>query len=458
MTQRRKGTRYVVPFLFVLLVLLGGCHPGRGKTAYTGATLWDGTGAPPVANAAVVVDQTGHIERAGPAAEVKVPRGAVEVRVDGKWIIPGLIDSHAHASRWTLSRFLAYGVTAARDMGGQQDSILALRDETSLGGIPGPRLYISGAMIDGTPAARRGAWAVANADEARRAVDAGTLIDATQAKAYAGIDSTLLAAILDEAAAVTLPVAGHLGKVDAARAARMGISAIEHMSGVVEATVANPAPYFEAYDDFYQGWNMTERGWAALDSARLAGTVQTLKQASVAIVPTLALHQVWAHLEDSTYLVTLDLVGVPTAVHDAWDVPDLIASARLGYDDYLAFRRSRPVQDRFVRMYHRAGGLIAAGSDAANPLLAPGASLHDELALLVGAGLTTRDALLTATRDGARLLRVDSIGVVRDGAVADFVILSASPLADIKNTRKIEAVVSRGVYRTEAELRAMWRR
>jgi imidazolonepropionase-like amidohydrolase len=288
-------------------------------------------------------------------------------------------------------------------------------------------------------------------------VDARALIDATQAKVYAKIDSARLAAIMDEATTVTLPVTGHLGKVDAVRAARMGIRAIEHASGVVEATVADPTPYFQAHDDFFRGWNLVERDWATLDSAALERTAEALQQAGVAIVPTLALHEVWAHLEDSTYLMTLDLTGVPPSVQEAWDVPDLIARARLGFDDYLAFRRSRPVQDRFVRTYHRLGGLVAAGSDAPNQLLPPGAALHQELALLVGAGMSPRDALLAATRNAARLLGVDSIGVVRDGGVADFVILAASPLDDIKNTRKIEAVVARGVYRTSADLRALWR-
>lgn len=469
MRRGGKGTRDAVPFLFVIrdrrlvrslaagwLSLLAACNPGKGKTAYVGGTLWDGTGAPPVADAVVIVTQSGHIERAGPSDSIKIPRGATQVRVDGKWLIPGLIDAHTHAERWTLTRFLAYGVTAVRDVGGHQDSVEALREETSLGGIPGPRLYISGAMIDGAPATWSTATAAASDEDARRAIDARALLDATQAKVYAGIDSARLAAIMDEATTLSLSVTGHLGKVDAVRAARMGIRAIEHASGVVEATVANPREYFQAYDDFFRGWNLTERGWATLDTAALERTAEVLEQEDVAIVPTLALHEVWAHLEDSTYLITLDLAGVPPSIQEAWDVPDLIARARLGYDDYLVFRRSRPMQDRFVRAYHRLGGLVAAGSDAPNQLLPPGASLHEELRLLVGAGLSPRDALLAATRNAARLLGVDSIGVVRDSAVADFVVLGASPLDDIQNTRSIEAVVSRGVYRTRAELRALW--
>jgi len=409
-----------------------------------------------VANAVVLVDQSGHIERAGPRDSVRVPRGAALVHLNGKWIIPGLIDARTHTARWTLTRFLAYGVTSVRDAGSPQDSILALRRATSLGSVVGPRLYVSGAAIDAGPGASPPALVVQTTEEARKAVDTRTLADAAQAMVNPGIDTSLLAAVMDEASAVQLPVAALLGKVDAVRATHMGVRAIDGLTGIVEATVANPAPYLKAHDDFYQGWNLAERGWAGLDSAGLERTAKTLTRSGVAIIPALGWHQLWAHLEDSTYLTTLDLEGVPPSVQDAWDVPDLIARARLGYDDYLAFRKSRPVQDRFVRIFRRLGGLVAAGSDAANPLLAPGAALHDELALLVAAGLTPREALLAATKSGARLLRADSIGAVREGAVADFVILSASPLESIGNSRKIEGVVSRGVYRTEAQLRALW--
>jgi len=128
----------------------------------------------------------------------------------------------------------------------------------------------------------------------------------------------------------------------------------------------------------------------------------------------------------------------------AWDVPDLVRRAGITQSDLRAFRRSRPYQDRFVRLYHRAGGKVAAGTDAPNQLLAPGASMHDELALLVRAGLDPADALLAATRDAAQLVNADSIGVLTAGAVADFVILNANPLADIANSRDIELVVLRG--------------
>lgn len=427
-------------------VVLTACESGAGKTAYVGGTLWNGTGSPPILDAVVIVEG-GRIDRAGPPDAVRVPRGAAEVRLDGKWIIPGLIDAHAHTERWMLPRFLTYGVTSVRDMGGRQDSIVALRDETSLGSIPSPRLFIAGGMIGAGPT---------TADEARRAIDSRALLDATHAKVYTRIDSVLLAAILDEAKTLSLPVAGHLGKVDALRASRMGVRAIEHLSGVVEATVPNRAPFLAAHDDLFGGWSMAERTWAALDSAALAGTANALKANGAAIVPTLVMHESLAHIADREYRASLDLTGVPDPVRQAWNRSELARGVFGLGEGAVALRQSRPAQDRFVRLFKRAGGLVAAGTDTPGPLLAPGASLHQELALLVAAGLTPREALLAATRDAARLMGVDSIGVIEEGAVADFVVLSASPLDDISNTRKVEAVVTRGVRRRWVELRALW--
>ncbi|UCG85226.1 MAG: hypothetical protein JSW71_14965 [Gemmatimonadota bacterium] len=136
----------------LLLAALTGClGPGSDKTAYVGATVFDGTGAPPILDGVIIVGD-GRVEQVGPPDLVKPPRGALEIRLDGRWVIPGLIDAHVHLERWTLSRFLAYGITSVRALGGDRDTVVALRDSVLAGAIAGPRLYISGPMIDGRPA------------------------------------------------------------------------------------------------------------------------------------------------------------------------------------------------------------------------------------------------------------------------------------------------------------------
>jgi imidazolonepropionase-like amidohydrolase len=433
--------------------LLSACPKlGKGKTAYVGATLIAGTGAPAVPNAVILVAE-GHVEAVGSADEVKVPSGAEVVDLAGRWVIPGLIDGHTHAERWALGPYLSYGVTSIRDLGGVQDSVVFLRDDVRNGTVDGPRLYIAGAMIDGAPATWPSATAVRTPGDARRAVGNRVLIDATQIKIYTKLTLRLLEPLLDEAKALETPVAAHLGKVDALAAARLGVRSLEHMSGVVEATVANPASLFAAHDNFFRGWDLEEKTWARLDSAALDRTARSLAETGVAIVPTLVLHEAWGHLNDPVYYQSLDLSGVPQAARAAWNVPDLIRRAGLRDADFPALQQSRPNQDLFVRLFRRAGGLVVAGSDSPNQLLPPGASLHRELRLLVAAGLSPEQALLAATRDAARLLGADSIGVIKPGAVADFVVLGADPLADIGNIDQVERVVAYGFQYDPKQLR-----
>lgn len=415
--------------------------PGAGKDVWTGATVLTGTGTS-IPNAVLIV-ANGHVEALGPADEVRVPRGATLHDATGRWIIPGLIDAHVHAERWTLPGFLAYGVTTVRDMGGIQDSVIFLRDDINAGTTVGPRLYVSGAMIDAAPAVWPGATVVRTESDARRAVGNRVLIGATQIKVYTKMDRRLLAPLLDEARALEMPVAAHLGRVDALTAAQLGVRSLEHLGGVIEALPAGTG-VTDGHTDFFRGWNAGERAWSRADSAGLQRVADRLVEMGVAIVPTLALHEAWAHLADDAYVSGVDVSRMPPGAVNAWNVPDLVRRAGISAADFAAFRRSRPNQDLFVRLFRRAGGLVAAGSDSPNQLLPPGAALHQELALLVAAGLTPDQALLAATRDAARLLAADSLGVLQPGGVADFVVLRADPRQDIANLGAIQEVIAAG--------------
>ncbi len=102
------------------------------------------------------------------------------------------------------------------------------------------------------------------------------------------------------------------------------------------------------------------------------------------------------------------------------------------------FKQTLPILQRFVGLYARLGGSIAAGTDSPQQFVVPGASLHRELELYVGSGLTPAQAIRTATVNAAMLLGIqDRVGVIEAGKAADFLILDGDPLADIRNTRKI---------------------
>ncbi len=447
----------VAGLLFIGLGLMAGCgkKPPDG-IALVGATLIDGTGGPPLANAAIVV-RKGKIEWMGTRIGFQLPPGTTEIDLQGRWIMPGLIDAHAHTSVWALKRYLAWGVTSVRDLHGSLDTILGLRRTVNSGRALGPRIYSAGAMIDGNPATYPSALAVTNPKDARKAVDRLVNAGVDLIKVYTRIDPPLLDAVLDEARTFNLRVTGHLGLTDAVTAARSGISSIENLTGVPESASPDPTPLFAAYQrGFLAGWTAFERSWGALDSAELSRVAQELARRNVTLVPTLVLHETFSRLDSPALMEDRAFQAVPLAERQRWNAADMVARAGWKAADLTAFRRSRSVQDLFLREFAASGGRIAAGTDASNQLLVPGYSEHQELQLLVEAGFAPRDALLAATRNGALLLGVDSLGLLAPGKVADLVILTRDPLADIRNTLAIDRVMSRGHLLSPDSIRATW--
>jgi imidazolonepropionase-like amidohydrolase len=456
-TTRRAIETGAAALAAALVLLLAGCRQQAPTgVALVGATLLDGTDAAPRRDVVVVV-RNGRVEAITPRADFTLPRRTLEVDVSGKWIIPGLIDAHAHVAPWALKRYLGYGVTTVRDMGGALDAMLALRARVSQGSVEGPRIFTAGAMIDGRPPTYADAIPVSEEADARKAVDRLSVAGVDYIKVYTRIDAPLLKAILDEAETFRVKVTGHLGLVDAVTAARYGIHGIEHMSGVPEAASADQSASIGAhYHGFWPGWTAFERSWAGLDSAALARVAAEIAAHKTFLVPTLVLHETFSRLDDSAVTKRAELRAVPAAVQSAWDVPGMIARAGWSAQDLASFRRARPMQDLFVREFYRAGGQLAVGTDAANQLLIPGFSEHLELELLVQAGLTPADALAAATRNGALLLGADSLGRLVPGKAADLVVLGGDPLADIRNTRKVEQVMVRGKLMPADSIRASW--
>jgi imidazolonepropionase-like amidohydrolase len=455
-----RASRLITLRILAGALLVIGCTPGGPDgIALVGATLIDGSGGPPLADAALVVRQ-GKIESVGPHAGFQLPRGVSEVDVSGRWIIPGLIDAHTHlaqAAGWAPARFLAWGVTTVRDMHGPLNSVISIRRRSNSGTAVSPRVYAAGAMIDGLPTTYPDAIGVNGENDGRKAVDRLVSAGVDFIKVYSHIDPPLLRAILDEAHTFNVLVAAHLGMTDAATAAKLGVSSIEHMTGVPETISRERSSLLAAhYRGFFPGWTAFERSWGDLDSAALVQLAARLAQERVSLVPTLILHETLSRLNDPALLQDSALAAVPAEAKREWDVPGMVERAAWDQADFAAFRRSRPAQNLFLRAFAAAGGRIATGTDAPNQLLVPGYSEHRELELLVEAGISPREALRAATRNAAVLLGVDSLGLLAPGQAADLLILTRDPLADIRNTRSIEAVMSRGRLLDVDSLRATW--
>ncbi len=451
--------RRPVALLCAAAVVVAACtSPGKGMIALEGATLIDGSGGPPKPDALILI-KDGAIRAIAQVNEIKVPRGAQRIDLVGKTIIPGLIDAHAMVERWALPRYLAWGVTTVRDMHSPGDSGYALKRDIDLGSVLGPRMFTAGPVIDGMAATLPGATAVAGDEEARQAVDQRAVAGADFVAVYTKITPDLLRAIVDEAATLRLRVAVRPGKVDAVSAARAGVTTLEQLGGVVQAAASDPTPFFRANDLFFAGLTMEEASWGALDSAAVTRVARALATTHVAIVPALVEHEAFAHLDDPALLQRLGMADVPAdSANRVRAVAALLQRAGWRNVELAAFRRGRARQDQFVREFRAAGGLVAAGTDAANPLLVPGAALHEELALLVSAGLTPIDVITVATRYGAQILAADSLGMLTPGKAADLVVLNRNPAEDITATRDIAWVMVRGRLIRPDSLRTEWRK
>jgi imidazolonepropionase-like amidohydrolase len=438
----------VLPFAVVLA-----CSPtDQGTTAYVGATILDGTGR--VITNAVLIESGGHIVSIGPRDSIAMPPGATVVPLDERWIIPGLIDGHAHAGESTVARYLSYGVTSVRHVGGNLERLRSLNQNISADSTRGPRLYLAGETITGAPRVWPGQVELQTPGDADTVVARLAAGGVSQIKLYTHTTREIMEAVVRAARAHNIPVTAHLGYVDAVSAAELGVMALEHLSGIVESTVADPTPFYKAHEQFPSGWMTFLRGWATLDSVALDTTAAKLARTGVTLVPTLVQSETYARVLDSTYAAGLDLSSVTATEQKEWDLPDLVRRYAITPADLPVLAESRRRQELFIRLFTTKGGKVVAGSDSPNQLLAPGASLHEELALLVRAGLTPAEALHSATAAAATLLGADSIGVLKPGAVADFVVLSASPLEDIRNSRLIEAIYARGRRHAPMELRA----
>jgi imidazolonepropionase-like amidohydrolase len=461
-TAVRPSGRPTVAFVLLLLALTacGKLSDRLGVTrdrviALEGATLIDGAGGAPKPDVLIII-RNGHIEAIAHVNEIPIPKSAERINLAGKTIIPGLIDAHAHVERWAAGRYVAWGVTTVRDLHGGTDTVLSLKNDLNLGSMLGPRMFSAGSMIDGIPPTYPNATGVATPDQARRAVDQHAVAGVDYLKVYTKITPNLLRALIDEAEKLRLPVAAHLGKTDALTAARAGVVSIEHMAGVVQAATGDPA-YANAHNSFLTGWTTEEKGWAGLDSSTIARIARALAQTKVAIVPTLVVHEMLARLDNPILLTRPGMEDVPESAQSVRGVPSLLRRTGWRSSDFDAFRRSRRRQDQFVREYKRAGGAIVAGSDAANQLLIPGYSLHEEMSLLVAAGLTPLEAITAATRRGAQLLHADSLGMLAPGKVADLVVLNGNPTGNIATTRSIAMVMIRGRIIRPDSLRATWK-
>lgn len=443
-----------------------------------GVTVIDGRGGTPLRDAAVVVSG-GRIRAVGRRGDVEVPEGAIHVAGRGKTLLPGFVDVHAHVtlgavgfdreakpptlvakadpegSGRNLALLLASGVTLARDPGGPAERTVAVRDSVARGLLLGPRLFVAGDLIDRVafPGLTR---AVSTPDEMRAEVKRQAVIGVDIIKLYSSLSPELVEAGIDEAHRLGLPAIGHLMQTSWAQASKMGIDGIVHIIGwSPDMLPADARPRYQAMlsgTQFMYGWLEL----LDLSSPEVLSTVDILTQRHIVVDPTLAVFERATNGDQPSVTQAATLEIASPALLENWRT---FFTFNIGWtpDDYHRARAAWPKALQFTKLLYDRGVPLAAGTDASNPWTVPGESFHRELELLVAAGIPPLDVLTIATRNGARLLKVeDETGTIEVGKVADLVLLDGDPLRSISATRSIEWVMKGGEMYRPAEILSRW--
>lgn len=429
----------------------------------------------------------GRISRVAPGeADAPGPDGVPVVDGVGGFLIPGLWDMHAHVlptsgaapDAWwepdpevAFRLLVAYGVTGVRDMWGSLEAAARLARERRARNRPWPRVLTPGGILDGPVPYYPGLIPVGSPDEARAAVDSLAAGGADFIKVYTSLPPDLLRVVVERARERGLAVAGHVpAAVPAAEAARAGMRSFEHLYGVLEgcssdetALLADNVAFLDARA---AGRNTIreDRDWfgrllGTQEDARCDALLRLLAREGTWQVPTLAALDGVFRLRDPFAADDPRLAWVDPRAREFWGPSSYDETRNFADADWELRRRRLDRVRTVVGRMAELGVPLLAGSDV-HPTIAftfPGASLHDELALLVDAGLSPLQALRTATSGPARFLGArDSLGAVEPGRLADLVLLDADPLAEIDNTRRIRGIVLGGRWLPRDTLDA-WR-
>lgn len=416
-----------------------------------------------------VLIQGDRIVATGPSDQLAAPKEAEVVDAAGKFLIPGLWDMHVHwYEKDYLPLFIANGVTGVRMMWGMPLHH-QWREEIAAGTLLGPRLNIASPIIDGPKPIWRGSVGVGNAAEARAAVIKAKDEGADFIKVYSLLPSDAYSAIADETKKLGIPFAGHVPEaINAREASNAGQKSIEHLTGALLASSSREQELreqmlgkLESSTDESSGTRFRRltvnvKAMESYDPQKAAALFAAFRQNHTWQVPTLTVLRSITHLDDPNFTNDPRLKYMPARMRSYWDPSKDARFKMYSAEDWVQSRKVYAKYLELVGAMRRAGVEFLAGTDVSNPYCFPGFSMHDELSLLVNAGFTPAQALQAATLNPAKYLgQLDSLGTVEQGKLADLVLLQANPLADIGNTRKIDAVIVGGKVISRAELDAM---
>jgi imidazolonepropionase-like amidohydrolase len=405
------------------------------EIAIRGARLFDPESGKTLPGTTVVISGD-RIRAVGKDGEVPVPPEAVIVEAKGKALLPGLWDMHQHLVANDGLLDIAAGVTTARDMGNDLDTLLDLRRRWDSGEAVGPRLLMACVIEGPGPYAAPTNVLVATDSEALAAVNRYAAAGCVQIKIYSSLDPKLVPGIVARAHALGLRVSGHVPNgMKAEQAVREGFDEIQHanflflnfLDGVDTRTPARLSAVGE------------HAGELDLKSPPVRAFLRLLKDKGTVIDPTVNIYEGMftgrpGEINPAVASVAARLplpVRRGLLVGNVQRTPEMDARYRNSFRAVLAL----------VRALHDAGIPIVAGTDSM-----AGFCLHRELEDYVTAGLSAPDALRAATLTPARVMHRESdLGTIAPGKLADLILVDGDPAVRIADIRRVVLTIRGGV-------------
>ncbi len=449
-------------FLFLRVLLVVGALPAlcaaqtnviSGKRVprliIRNAMVIDGTGTPASGPYDIVVENN-KIAQMVPIADATAsivgpggtrPKGDVQIDAKGKYVMPGLINAHAHVQDeragvpqeqdYELKIWLASGITAVRDVGSDSRKTIPLREKIATGEIAGPRIFHYPFLpFAGGPN---------TAAEARARVQDLKRMGVDGIK-FVGTKRDVMEAALDEAHKVGLRVAHHAAveETNAWDDIKFGTTSIEHWYGIPDAAIPDGVqsfpPDFNITDETHR-FRYAGRLWREADPARLKDVLAAMVKANVAWVPTLDIYEASRDLQRAQTQPWFKDYLHPTLEEYFKPNPMNHGSYFIGWTsiDEAFWKENYQIWFRALRDFERLGGTIASGDDAGFIYQMYGFGLIRELELEQEAGFPALKILQHATSNGAKVLGKESeIGRVRVGWLADMIVVNGNPLEDLK--------------------------
>lgn len=378
--------------------------------------------------------------------------------IDGtdKYLMPGLFDMHAHLYKHFLPLLLMYGVTSVRDMG-NDDSIFKLQSEIQANKILGPRLFVSGNILEGNPPLWDWTEIIQSTEQAKKAVHELKKKGVDQVKVYHTLSPDIHKAIITEAHECGLKVTGHIpNDLTPIQALQAGQDGIEHLLSI--RMFVGEIKFKDSSTPGLEGWSEFTK--LEIIEKHLQQLIESFNKYSTFFCPTLIVHQQMAALADYDSLAqTVDTdYYSEDDVTKYWNPTHNNALENIKGQTPLWFRNTGVIYEgmRKVLPILAKNSTLLAGTDTPNPFVIPGVSLVQELELMVESGLSNFQALQAATTNAACWLNVQSeLGSVEEGKIANLLIVNKNPLNDINTIANLEQVILSGTAHTRNHLAAL---